>query len=167
MNVLTTEGSVCLNQGLRRRTRRGTAWALHIIAAFSAIVLALMLPVETAVASDLHKLAIHVDRDDAVTLKLAINNANKAWAELQPDIAIKVVVYGPGIALVTKGGTHEQSVLDLIDKGVQYYLCDVTVQKMVKELGRSPDLVKGVNIVPSGTVKLLELQEQGFAYLRP
>lgn len=137
------------------------------LSAFSAALLmmtSLSLPADEVA---LHKLAIHVDRDDDVTLRLAVNNAKKAWQELQPDIAIEVVTYGPGIALVTEGGPHAADVVELMKKGVKFDLCQVTLDKMTEKKGRRPELINGVAIVPSGTVKLMELQEQGYAYLRP
>ncbi|MEA3275922.1 MAG: DsrE family protein [Pseudomonadota bacterium] len=136
--------------------------------AFAMGLALVMLPLQAGFAGDLHKLAIHVDRDDAVTQRLAVNNATKAWELLQPDVAIEVVTYGPGIALVTEGGKQEQAVIDLMqNKGVKFHLCEVTVRKKTKKLGKKPDLIDGVNIVPSGTVKLMELQEDGFSYLKP
>jgi intracellular sulfur oxidation DsrE/DsrF family protein len=68
---------------------------------------------------------------------------------------------------VTKGEANEAKVIGLMDKGVRFHLCDLTVKKMTKKKGKSPSIIEGVNIVPSGTVKIMDLQEAGYSYLKP
>jgi intracellular sulfur oxidation DsrE/DsrF family protein len=38
---------------------------------------------------------------------------------------------------------------------------------MEKEEGRTLAFIPGATIVPSGVVRLMELQEQGWSYIRP
>ena len=127
----------------------------------------IMSPFYMSYAGDPHKLAIHIDRSDELTQRLTVSNASKALEVLQEDVVIDVVIYGPGMALVTQGGKFEKQVSNLMKKGVKFHLCEVTVKKMTKKSGKAPNLLKGVNIVPSGTVKLMQLQEDGYVYLRP
>ncbi len=127
----------------------------------------IMSPFYMSSAGDLHKLAIHIDRSDELTQRLTVNNASKALEVLQEDIVIDVVIYGPGMALVIQGGKFEKQISNLMKKGVKFHLCEVTVKKMTKKNGKAPNLLQGVNIVPSGTVKLMQLQEDGYVYLRP
>jgi intracellular sulfur oxidation DsrE/DsrF family protein len=50
---------------------------------------------------------------------------------------------------------------------VVFSACDNTRRRMEKDEGRKLTFVAGATIVPSGAVRLMELQEQGWSYLRP
>jgi len=50
---------------------------------------------------------------------------------------------------------------------VVFSVCDNTRRRMEKEEGRAVTFVTEARIVPSGVVRLVELQEQGWSYIRP
>ena len=50
---------------------------------------------------------------------------------------------------------------------VQFSACNNTRQNMEKAEGREITIVPDATIVPSGVVQLMELQEQGWSYVRP
>jgi intracellular sulfur oxidation DsrE/DsrF family protein len=39
--------------------------------------------------------------------------------------------------------------------------------KMEKKSGKKPVLLEGVEVVPAGVLRIMELQQQGYAYIRP
>jgi intracellular sulfur oxidation DsrE/DsrF family protein len=41
------------------------------------------------------------------------------------------------------------------------------MKKVAKKTGKMPVLLEGVNEVPGGVIRILELQQQGYAYIRP
>jgi len=41
------------------------------------------------------------------------------------------------------------------------------MNKVAKTSGSMPVLVEGVKVVPAGVLRIMELQEQGYAYVRP
>ena len=41
------------------------------------------------------------------------------------------------------------------------------MKKMAKKTGKQPQLLKGVGTVPAGVAQIMELQEKGYAYIRP
>ena len=45
--------------------------------------------------------------------------------------------------------------------------CGNTKAKMAKKAGKEIKLIAEAKIVPSGVVRLMELQEQGWSYIRP
>lgn len=45
--------------------------------------------------------------------------------------------------------------------------CSNTLQGMTKKEGREVRILGEAGVVPSGVVRLLELQEQGYAYVKP
>jgi uncharacterized protein len=50
---------------------------------------------------------------------------------------------------------------------VQYSACNNTKQGMEKTEGKEVPILSEAALVPSGVVRLMELQEKGWSYLRP
>ncbi len=117
-------------------------------------------------AEYLRKLVIHVNSACEMTQGMAVRNASTALSMLKSEVVIEFVTYGPGISLVTKGGAYETKVIGLMDKGVKFHLCDLTVKRPTKK-SKAPSIIEGVSIVSSGTVKIMDLQEAGYSYLKP
>jgi intracellular sulfur oxidation DsrE/DsrF family protein len=94
-------------------------------------------------------------------LTIAENLSNDETIEMD-DIA--VVAQAEGIDPFTKGGTHSDTVRELLDAGIEFKACSNTLDLMDLEDG---DLVDGVETVSSGASELTRLQDDGWAYLRP
>ena len=45
--------------------------------------------------------------------------------------------------------------------------CGNTMNKVKRKKGKSLQLVEGVEVVPARVQRIMELQEQGYAYIRP
>ena len=45
--------------------------------------------------------------------------------------------------------------------------CANTMAGIEKKTGTKPELLEEATVVPSGVVRLVELQEDGYAYVRP
>ena len=50
---------------------------------------------------------------------------------------------------------------------IKFSACNNTKQGMEKREGKAISMVSESELVPSGAVRLVELQEQGWQYLRP
>jgi intracellular sulfur oxidation DsrE/DsrF family protein len=50
---------------------------------------------------------------------------------------------------------------------LKFLACGNTHRKMSEKAGKNIALIDGVGMAPSGVVRLVELQEQGYAYVRP
>jgi intracellular sulfur oxidation DsrE/DsrF family protein len=50
---------------------------------------------------------------------------------------------------------------------IKFSACNYTKQGMEKREGKAVSIVSQAELVPSGAVRLIELQEQGWQYLRP
>jgi len=115
-----------------------------------------------------HKLVIQVSSADEVTQKIALNNAvNMQKALGQDNISIEVVAYGPGLSLMTDKSTQSQRVASLAMQDITFSACGNTMNKVAKKSGSMPVLIDGVQVVPAGVMRIMELQEQGYAYIRP
>ena len=58
-------------------------------------------------------------------------------------------------------------VMSMSVDGLASSACGNTHRKMSEKAGKDVALIDGVGMAPSGVVRLVELQEQGYAYVRP
>ena len=122
-----------------------------------------------------HRIAIQVDQNDPQVMNMALNNAGNVidyYRARNEDVDVEIVAYGPGLNMLR---TDTSPVTDRIKRlkdmafpgKIQFSACNNTKQGMEKVEGRTIALVPEATVVPSGVVRLMELQEQGFSYVRP
>ncbi len=116
-----------------------------------------------------HKLVIQVNSKDALTQKIALNNAvNIQKAYGVDNVAVEIVAYGPGLSMLTpKNKKQAARVKSLAVQGITFSACGNTIKKITKKKGKSPKLIAGVKVVSAGVKRIMELQEQGYSYIRP
>ena len=132
------------------------------------IVLSLLL-VGTVYAGDRqNKLVIQVSTDDPRTQKIALNNAvNLQKLYGMDNVQIEIVAYGPGLGLMTSKSKQVDRVTSLAKQEITFSACSNTMNKVKKKTGKMPVLLEGVQSVNAGVARIMELQEQGYAYIRP
>jgi uncharacterized protein len=122
-----------------------------------------------------HRIAIQVDQNDPQVMNLALNNATNVieyYRARNEDVDVDIVTYGPGLHMLR---ADTSPVLDRIKRlkdmafpgKIQFSACNVTKQGTEKTEGHAISIVPDATIVPSGVVRLMELQEQGWSYIRP
>lgn len=136
------------------------------------LLLTLLLSAPMAFASSddgpKHRIVIQVSSDDQRTQKIALNNAvNLQKALGQDNVAIEIVAYGPGLSLLTKKSSQGQRVSSLAMQDITFSACGNTMKKVTRKTGKEPALLEGVRVVQAGVLRIMELQEQGYAYVRP
>jgi len=120
-----------------------------------------------------HKVAIHVDENDPARMNMALNNAmniDKYYKAKGEKVDIEIVAYGPGLNMFVEGKSPvEQRVatMGLEMSNLSFSACGNTHRNMSAKAGMDIKLVSEANLVPSGVVRLMELQEQGWSYIRP
>jgi len=134
-----------------------------------AMTLLLLLAAQAALAAGpAHKIVIQVSSDDVRTQNLALNNAINVQNALGMDnVAVEIVAYGPGLSMLTPSSPVSKRVPSLAMHDITFSACANTMAKMEEKSGEKVVLVDGVRVVPAGVLRILELQEQGYAYLRP
>jgi len=133
-----------------------------------AISLAAVVPARSAEFPTRHNLVIHVNSADPDTQQLAINNATNVLKFYGPEnVTIEIVAHGKGLSILTSQGTQAERIPALLKNGVAFSACEVTMNKIKKKNGKLPVLLPGVRIVPAGVPRIMELQEQGFSYIKP
>ena len=140
------------------------------IAVFAA---ALMTTVAGHAEEARHKLAIQVDQNDPAIMNLALNNARnvkKYYAAKGESVAIEIVAFGPGLEMfVAERSPVKQriSAMALEDPEIAFSACANTHAGLNRKEGREVPLIEEATEVPSGVVRLMELQDEGYAYIRP
>lgn len=119
------------------------------------------------------KVAIHVDEANVSTMNMALNNAVnilKHYAGKGETATIEIVTYGPGLHMLradTSPVKDRIAQLALEYDSLSFSACLNTVQAMEQQSQSDVPLIEEATVVPSGAVRLMELQYDGYAYLRP
>jgi intracellular sulfur oxidation DsrE/DsrF family protein len=122
-----------------------------------------------------HRIAIQIDQNDPQVMNMALNNATNVieyYRARNEDVDIDVVAYGPGLHMLRSDTSPVQERIkrlkDMVFPGkIQFSACNNTRQGMEKAEGHAIPILSDATVVPSGVVHLMELQEQGWSYVRP
>jgi intracellular sulfur oxidation DsrE/DsrF family protein len=147
-----------------------------LLNAFAAVLM-LALTASSGFAADAkeHRVAIQVDQNDPAVMNLALNNAvniMEYYKAKDETVQIDVVTYGPGLHMLRADTSpvHDR-IKQIVDasfpSNIRFSACGNTKEGMEKREGKAISIIPEAEIVPSGAVHLIELQEQGWSYLRP
>lgn len=120
-----------------------------------------------------HYLAIHVDDNDKAKMNIALNNAanvTKYYEAKGETVNIEIVAYGPGLHMFRKDTSPVKSRIEemsLLHENLSFSACGNTKARMSKKEGADIPILEEATIVTSGVVRLMELQEDGWTYIRP
>jgi intracellular sulfur oxidation DsrE/DsrF family protein len=122
-----------------------------------------------------HRVSIQVDQNDAQVMNLALNNATNVieyYRAKNEDVEVDIVTYGPGLHMLRDDTSPVKDRIKRLKElafpgKIQFSACNNTKQNMEKTEGKSVPIISDATIVPSGVVRLMELQEQGWSYVRP
>ena len=122
-----------------------------------------------------HRVAIHVDQNDPQVMNLALNNATNViehYRAKNEEVDVDIVTYGPGLHMLRADTSPVQDRIKRLKESgfpgkIQFSACNNTRQGMEKTEGHAISILPDATLVPSGVVRLMELQEQGWSYVRP
>jgi uncharacterized protein len=119
-----------------------------------------------------HRIAIQVDQNDPQVMNMVLNNATNVieyYRAKNEDVDVEIVAYGPGLHMLrTDSSPVQDRIKHLKENGkIQFSACNNTKQGMEKAEGHAISIVPEATVVPSGVVRLMELQEAGWSYVRP
>ena len=112
-----------------------------------------------------HKVVFQVSDNDPKKWELTLSNIRNIQADLgKENIAVEVVAYGPGLAMLQLESPASNRITDALRAGVKVVACENTMhgQKLTKD-----DMLSGISYVPAGVSEIMLLQEAGYAYVRP
>jgi uncharacterized protein len=149
--------------------------SMRIVHGCFAIVAALVLAGAVAQASHLaeqpkrHKVFYHLDEPGVERAKAVLVNIENhvtvvGWKNIE---ALELVVHGPALRtfLAKDMDPDVRGKLEtLLAGGLRFDACQNTMARQKFEM---KDLIEGATPVPSGVVRVMELQEAGYAYIKP
>ena len=119
-----------------------------------------------------HRLAIQVNQNDKAVMDLALNNAKNVidyYKAKGETVAIEIVTYGPGLHMLRDTSPVKERIapMALEYSNLAFIACGNTQANQSKAEGKPVTLLSEAKVMPSGVVRLMELQKQGYAYIRP
>ena len=122
-----------------------------------------------------HHIAIQIDQNDPQVMNMVLNNATNVieyYRGKNEDVDVDIVAYGPGLNMLRADTSPVQDRIkrlkDMVFPGkIQFSACNNSKQGMEKTEGHAISILPDATIVPSGVVHLMELEEQGWSYVRP
>ena len=113
------------------------------------------------------KVVFHLDADEEGRFALALENIKNLFKEVPPQSCqVSIVANAKAVLLFRKDrvGKHTADMQELHKAGVRFKACR---NALAKNKVATEDLFEIVEIVPAGILELIDLQAQGFAYIKP
>jgi intracellular sulfur oxidation DsrE/DsrF family protein len=120
-----------------------------------------------------HRLAVQVDVNDPAIMNLALNNVSNVaqnYSEIGQKVEIEVVAFGPGLHMLRDDTSPVKARIKSMSEtmpSLTFSACGNTRENMTKVEAKEISLISQAQVTRSGVVRLLELQERGWSYLRP
>ena len=116
-----------------------------------------------------HKVVYHLNDAGAEKAKAALTNIQNhvdvvCWQNIE---ALELVVHGPALRtfLAKDIDPDVRGKLEtLLAGGLRFGACQIT---MTRQKIAFKEIIEGVSAVPSGVARVMELQELGYAYVKP
>jgi intracellular sulfur oxidation DsrE/DsrF family protein len=128
---------------------------------------------QPSASNQAHRVVIQVTQNDPAIMNMALNNGEnlaKFYKEKGEPIEIEYVAYGAGLNMVRSDTSPVKQRLAAITgamKNVTFTGCANTMATQSKQENKEISLVPEARIVPAGIARVVELQEQGWTYVRP
>jgi intracellular sulfur oxidation DsrE/DsrF family protein len=120
-----------------------------------------------------HRLVLQVNSNEPAMMNLALNNATNVaqyYKDLGEKVSIEVVTFGPGLHMLREDTSPVKArieTLALSTPEISFKACGNTQENMRKAENKDIALIPQAELVKSGVVRVMELQEQGWSYVKP
>ena len=120
-----------------------------------------------------HRLILQVITNEAGMMNLALNNAQNVaqyYQDLGETVEIEVVTFGPGLHMLRDDTSPVKARIKAIaasTPSIAFKACGNTQANMGKAESKEIALIPEASVVKSGVVRVMELQEKGWTYVRP
>lgn len=114
------------------------------------------------------EIVLQVSEGDKARWGLALNNVSNLldyWG--QGKVRVVLVAYGPGLNMLFANSPVAARIQSLDAEGVEFDACHQTMLNIQRKTGHLPALVKQAVVVPGGIVRLMQLEENHFDYVKP
>ena len=152
--------------------------ALLIVAPPSAAALerkqtAAQMSKQPAAHNKLHRLILQVNTNEPAMMNLALNNATNVaqyYNDLGEKVTIEVVTFGPGLHMLRDDTSPVKARIKAIREStpeISFKACGNTQENMHRVENKEIPIIPEATVVKSGVVRVMELQEQGWTYVKP
>jgi intracellular sulfur oxidation DsrE/DsrF family protein len=120
-----------------------------------------------------HRLILQVNSNEPAMMNLALNNATNVvqyYKDLGENVAIDIVTFGPGLHMLRDDTSPVKARIKAISESnpsISFKACGNTRENMSRAESKEIPLISEAKIVKSGVVRVMELQEQGWTYVKP
>ena len=126
-----------------------------------------------AVDKKLHRLILQVNSNEPAMMNLALNNATNVaqyYKDIGEKVKIEVVTFGPGLHMLREDTSPVKARIKTIAEStpaISFKACGNTQENMHKAENKEIPLIPEATVVKSGVVRVMQLQEQGWTYVKP
>jgi intracellular sulfur oxidation DsrE/DsrF family protein len=120
-----------------------------------------------------HRLILQVNSNEPAMMNLALNNATNVvqyYKDRGENVKIDVVTFGPGLHMLRDDTSPVKARIKAISEStpsISFEACSNTRENMSKTESKEVPLISEAKVVKSGVVRVMELQEQGWTYVKP
>ena len=120
-----------------------------------------------------HRLILQVNTNDPAMMNLALNNATNVtqyYKDLGAKVTVEIVTFGPGLHMLRDDTSPVKARIKAISEStpsIAFAACGNTRENMSKVENKEIPLIAEAKVVKSGVVRVMELQEQGWGYVKP
>ena len=120
-----------------------------------------------------HRLVVQVDVNDPAVMNLALNNVSNVaqhYSDLGQKVEIEVVAFGPGLHMLRDDTSPVKARIKSMSEAMPnltFAACGNTRENMTRVEAKDIPIISQATVVKAGVVRLMELQERGWSYLRP
>jgi intracellular sulfur oxidation DsrE/DsrF family protein len=123
-------------------------------------------PIEKPFAE--HHVVFQLSDDSEAKQQQVLNNVENVMKAYGPDkVAIEVVAFGPGLALLRDDNPKAEHLRSLITQGIRFDACQNTIDTWERNNGKPYPLNPMAQRVPAGVVQIMFLVERGYVNIRP
>jgi uncharacterized protein len=120
-----------------------------------------------------HHLVLQVNTNDPAAMNLALNNAmnvTQYYKDRGEKVKIEVITFGPGLNMLREDTSPVKARIEtmaLSTPEVSFKACGNTQENMRKAENKDIPIIPQAEVVKSGVVRVMELEEQGWTYVKP
>jgi uncharacterized protein len=120
-----------------------------------------------------HRLILQVNTNDPAMMNLALNNATNVaqyYNDLFEKVTIEIITFGPGLHMLRDDTSPVKERIKAIKQSrpeISFKACGNTQENMSRVENKAIPIIPEATVVKSGVVRVMELQEQGWTYVKP
>ncbi len=113
-------------------------------------------------------LVLQVSQANPQRWKMTLNNVTNVTKFFgQDNIQVVVVAYGPGLKMLFANSPFARRIDSLSVTGVEFDACYNTMLGFKRKTGHLPKLASSAVVVPGGIVRIMQLEQNGYNFIKP